>query len=30
MSGAQEAIQQGISHGWVIAQVSMPMSNRQL
>ena len=30
MSGAQEAIQQGISDSWVIAQVSMPMSDRQL
>ncbi|SRR6266498_3357837 len=30
MGSAQEAIQQGVSDGWVIAQVRMPMSDRQL
>jgi hypothetical protein len=30
MSGAQEAIQQGVSDSWVIAQVSVPMSHREL
>src|SRR6266508_5850226 len=30
MGSAQEAIQKGISHSWIIAQVSMPMCNRQL
>lgn len=30
MSSAQEAIQQGVSRGRVIAEVSVPISNRQL
>ena len=30
MGGAEEAIQQSVGDGRIIAQISMPMSNRQL